>query len=72
MTSIDTFHPISGLKNKLLSFHEFLKKYPSYRGKIILIQFVTPIICGGKILDRYEDEYINDICILREMKKEIL
>lgn len=58
MTSIDTFHPISGLKNKLLSFLEFLRKYPSYRNKIILIQYVTPILCGGKLADKYEDDFI--------------
>jgi len=30
MTSIDSYHPISGLKNKLLSYQLFLQRYPSY------------------------------------------
>jgi trehalose-6-phosphate synthase len=72
MTSIDTFHPISGLKNKLLAFLEFLRKYPSYRNKIILIQYVTPILCGGRFADKYEEDYIEDICILKEMRNEVL
>jgi trehalose 6-phosphate synthase/phosphatase len=30
MGSIDSYHPISGLKNKLLSFKLFLQQYPTY------------------------------------------
>lgn len=37
MSSIDTYHPISGLKNKLLGYFEFLKKCPSFRKKITLV-----------------------------------
>jgi trehalose 6-phosphate synthase/phosphatase len=44
MTSIDTFHPISGLKNKLLSYQLFLQKYPRYQNRIVLIVFITSIV----------------------------
>lgn len=37
MSSIDSYHPISGLKHKLLSYQKFLEKYPNYRNKIIFI-----------------------------------
>lgn len=37
----DSYHPISGLKNKLLSYQLFLQRYPSYQNRIVLIQFVT-------------------------------
>jgi len=30
MASIDSYHPIAGLKNKLLSYQLFLQRYPSY------------------------------------------
>jgi trehalose-6-phosphate synthase len=44
MSSIDSYHPISGLKHKLLSYQKFLEKYPNYRNKIIFIQFVGSIV----------------------------
>ena len=44
MSSIDSYHPISGLKNKLLSYKLFLKQYPTYQNKIVLIQFVGSIV----------------------------
>ena len=37
MSSINAFHPISGVTNKLIAYHEFLKKYPNYRKKVVLI-----------------------------------
>jgi trehalose-6-phosphate synthase len=37
MSSIDSYHPISGLKNKLLSYKLFLQQYPTYQNKIVLI-----------------------------------
>jgi trehalose-6-phosphate synthase len=37
MGSIDSYHPISGLKNKLLSYELFLKKYPNYQNRVVLI-----------------------------------
>lgn len=38
IASIDeSFHPISGLKNKLLSYQLFLKRYPSYQKRLVLI-----------------------------------
>lgn len=37
MSCIDTYHPISGLINKLKSYLMFLEKYPNYRDKIILV-----------------------------------
>jgi trehalose-6-phosphate synthase len=41
IASIDeSYHPISGLKNKLLSYQIFLQRYPGYQNKIVLIQFV--------------------------------
>jgi trehalose-6-phosphate synthase len=52
MGSIDSYHPISGLKNKLLSFKLFLQQYPTYQNKIVLIQFVGSIV---QAFDNAED-----------------
>ncbi len=30
MSSIDSYHPISGLKNKMMSYQRFLRRYPSF------------------------------------------
>ena len=38
VSSIDSLHPITGIKNKLLSYYQFLKKYrETYWRKIILV-----------------------------------
>ena len=37
IASIDSYHPIGGIKNKLLAYQEFLRKYPDYRNRTILI-----------------------------------
>lgn len=37
ISSIDRFHPISGLKNKLLAYQKFLREYPGYKGHTCLI-----------------------------------
>ena len=52
MSSIDTYHPISGLKKKLLSYKLFLRKYPKFHGKVVLIQFVGSIV---QAFDRAEE-----------------
>jgi len=45
ISSIDSLHPITGIKNKLLSYYEFLKKYTeTYNRKIVLIQYCLPIL----------------------------
>ena len=60
MSSIDSYHPISGLKNKLLSYKLFLKQYPTYQNKIVLIQFVGSIV---QAFDKAEDNQrqVSDI-----------
>ena len=52
MMSIDSYHPISGLKHKLQSYQMFLQKYPSYQNRIVLIQFVGSIV---QAFDKAED-----------------
>jgi trehalose 6-phosphate synthase/phosphatase len=37
ISSIDRFHPISGLKNKLLAYQKFLRDYPHYRTQACLV-----------------------------------
>lgn len=70
--SIDTFHPISGVKNKLMAYIEFLRKYPGYRGRIMFIQYVTPILCcGGTTIDKYSEEIISEISTLKEFRDDI-
>ena len=45
ITSIDSLHPITGIKNKLLSYREFLRKYrDTYFNRVMLIQYVLPIL----------------------------
>lgn len=37
MSSIDSYHPISGLKHKLTAYRQFLVKYPTYRDRVVFI-----------------------------------
>lgn len=37
LSSIDRFHPISGLKNKLLAYQKFLREYPNYKQSTCLV-----------------------------------
>jgi trehalose-6-phosphate synthase len=38
IASIDSLHPITGIKNKLLSYYQFLRKYrETYHRRVILI-----------------------------------
>jgi trehalose 6-phosphate synthase/phosphatase len=65
MTSMDSLHPITGIKNKLLSYYQFLRKYrETYHRKIILIQFCLPI------LDNNETA-ISQVKIIATARKEI-
>lgn len=50
MSSIDTFHPLSGLRTKLRGYYKFLKAYPAYRNKLVLIQFIPSIYCESEHL----------------------
>ena len=67
MTSIDTFHPISGLKNKLLSYQIFLQKYPRYQNRIVLIVFITSIV---QAFDKAEDNDKN-VSVIKETRKRV-
>ena len=42
ITSIDRFHPISGIKNKLLAYQKFLRDFPPFRTQTCLVQYVVP------------------------------
>jgi trehalose 6-phosphate synthase/phosphatase len=42
IASIDRFHPISGLKNKLLAYQKFLREFPPFRPLACLVQYVVP------------------------------
>lgn len=68
MSSIDSYHPISGLKNKLLSYKLFLKQYPTYQNKIVLIQFVGSIV---QAFDKAEDNQ-RQVSQIQELRKQIL
>ena len=37
MASIDSFHPMAGIKQKLKAYQQFLREYEDYRDKIVLI-----------------------------------
>lgn len=71
ISSIDSFHPIRGLKNKLMTYYEFLKKFPVYQNKVMLIQYVVPISCRGGRVDSYSDDVVNKIEIIKQMRTEI-
>lgn len=45
IASIDSFHPMAGIKQKLKAFQQFLRDYDDYRDKICLIQFIPSIVC---------------------------
>lgn len=42
IASVDKLSPLSGIKNKLISFKELLEQYPKYRDKLIMVQYCTP------------------------------
>jgi trehalose 6-phosphate synthase/phosphatase len=41
ISSIDRFHPISGLKNKLLAYQKFMRDFPPFRPITCLVQYVV-------------------------------
>ena len=41
ISSIDRAHPISGIRQKLLAYQAFLEKFPRYRTKVCLVQFMV-------------------------------
>lgn len=41
LSSIDRAHPISGIRQKLLAYKAFLEKFPRYRTKVCLVQFLV-------------------------------
>ena len=45
ISSIDSFHPMAGIKQKLKAYKNFLREYDDYRNKIVLIQFIPSILC---------------------------
>jgi trehalose-6-phosphate synthase len=65
ISSIDSLHPITGIKNKLLSYYQFLRKYrETYNRKVMLIQFCLPI------LDNNESA-ISQVKIIANTRREI-
>ena len=45
ISSYDRSHPISGIRQKLQAFQGFLEKFPRYRTKVCLVQFMVPYNC---------------------------
>jgi len=41
LSSIDRAHPIAGIHQKLLAYRAFLEKFPRYRTKVCLVQFLV-------------------------------
>jgi trehalose-6-phosphate synthase len=68
IASIDTYHPISGLMTKLKSFRNFLRDYPQYVDRVVLIQFVGSIV---QAFDNNEDHNEN-VNTIKKMRMEIL
>ena len=68
MSSIDTYHPISGLISKLVSYRNFLREHPHYVGRIVLIQFV------GSIVQAFDDEedHNQNVNTIKTMRLQIL
>lgn len=44
ISCIDSYHPISGLVNKLKSYQLFLQKYPNYKDRVVFVQFVGSVV----------------------------
>jgi len=65
MSCIDTYHPISGLINKLKSYQLFLEKYPNYKDRIVFVQFVGSTV---QAFDTHEDHegQVNHVKQMRE------
>ena len=68
MSSIDSYHPISGLKHKLTAYHQFLQKYPTYRDRVVFIQFV-----GSTVQAFDEDEgHQRQVSSIKLMRDQIM
>lgn len=44
ISCIDSYHPISGLVNKLKSYQLFLQRYPNYKDRVVFVQFVGSVV----------------------------
>lgn len=65
IASIDSLHPITGIKNKLLSYYQFLEKYKeSYNRRIVLVQYCLPILDNN-------DKAISQVKIIANTRREI-
>jgi len=50
IASVDKLSYISGIKNKLIAYRDFLRNYPNYFGNTLLIQYCTPgISCTEEV-----------------------
>lgn len=83
--SIDTFTHLSGFITKLKGYQKFLQTYPSYRNKIVLIQFIPSIYCNSDIStppegtkkdaqeSQQRDNYMTDsISTFKDLRNEII
>lgn len=65
ISSIDSLHPITGIKNKLLSYYQFLMKYrETYNRRVVLIQYCLPILDNN-------DKFVSQVKIIAHARKEI-
>ncbi len=63
IASVDKLSPLSGIKNKLMAYKDLLEQYPTYRKRILMVQYCTP---GSKWAFEEETSKEN-----RELVKEI-
>ena len=70
ISSIDRFHPISGLKNKLLAYQKFLRDYPHYRQQACLVQYVVVSEGQHHLNNEYTQTRSEILQLIREIEEE--
>lgn len=65
ISCIDSYHPISGLVNKLRSYQLFLQRYPNYKDRVVFVQFVGSVV---QAFDKNQDNdaQVNNVMQMRE------
>lgn len=75
--SIDTFSHLSGFVTKLKGFQKFMQTYPSFRNKIVLIQFIPSVYCNSNISKNessqsHTKDMTDSIASFKELKNDIV
>jgi trehalose-6-phosphate synthase len=70
ISSIDRFHPISGLKNKLFAYQKFMRDYPHFRTQACLVQYVVVSEELNHLNNEYAQTRAEILALIKEIQEE--